>query len=271
MPADREASKEPYGDEETASLFREASRHLDETVRLLADETREVDGGWLARTMSLPLVHTLNQLHLDRPISPSEVIARADDLQRDLAFRYVLVNDAASGRAAEEELTGSGWRVEREVLMVLSPPAADPPEPSGVSELREDEMLALMRRWLEEEFPQASREELDQVDEYNRREGLLWNERRLGRRGPDGEAVAVTKLRRQDTTAWVEDVYTLPHARRQGHARALVTTAVREALQGGSTFTFIIADDNDWPKHLYEAIGFRPVGLRWLVERGASR
>ncbi len=91
----------------------------------------------------------------------------------------------------------------------------------------------------------------------------MWSERSFGILDDTGAPVALTKLRSRRGTAWVEDVYTAPEARRRGFARTLVTYATGLARSAGHELVFIIADDNDWPKHLYESIGFRPVGLAW--------
>ena len=127
-------------------------------------------------------------------------------------------------------------------------------------ELTEDQMLALMEEWLLEEHVGVSEEGLAQVLEYNRREGRLWGERRLGVLGPDGTPLAATKLRVDGSFGWVEDVFTTPAARGRGYARALVTTAADAAVDAGCTLVAIVADDDDWPKQLYASIGFAPVG-----------
>src|SRR5581483_7859445 len=58
----------------------------------------------------------------------------------------------------------------------------------------------------------------------------------------------------------VEDVYTVPSARGRGLGRALVTRGVEIATEAGHELTFIIADEDDWPRQLYEQIGFEPIG-----------
>jgi GNAT superfamily N-acetyltransferase len=93
----------------------------------------------------------------------------------------------------------------------------------------------------------------------------LWQEVCFGVRDQAGTAAALTKLRADEAsgTGWVEDVYTLPAARGRGIARALVTHATNVAREKVLEFTFIVADDNDWPKQLYAKLGFRPVGHLW--------
>ncbi len=73
-----------------------------------------------------------------------------------------------------------------------------------------------------------------------------------------------------DRTAQLEDVYTAPEERGRGHARALVTHAVAEARQKDPDLIFIVADDNDWPKHLYGRIGFEPIGWTWSFHDSRS-
>jgi GNAT superfamily N-acetyltransferase len=65
----------------------------------------------------------------------------------------------------------------------------------------------------------------------------------------------------------VDDVYTVPEARGRGFARALITHAVALAREAGAGLIFIVADDEDWPKRLYERLGFRAVGHVWQFHR----
>ena len=158
-----------------------------------------------------------------------------------------------------KEFGANGWAIERDVFMALEESADREVDGTNVIGLSETDMLALMRRWVTEEHPGIT-VGLDQVEEYHRREGRFWEERSFGVLGSDGTPAAITKLRYNGTTAWVEDVYTVPEARGRGYARTLVTHAAELAISEGHDLTFIIADDDDWPKHLYEKVGFRPIG-----------
>jgi GNAT superfamily N-acetyltransferase len=233
---------------------------LRESVATLADETVEFEAGWVARTRSLPLVWTLNQLHVTHPVGAGTLLEAAERFQGDLRYRHVVVEEEARPTSLEAGMTAAGWMTDREVLMSLGAPADRVVDTSEVVELDEGEMLGLMRAWLSEERPGTSAEGLDQVAEYNRREGRLWEETAFGLRDESGTPVAVTKLRTRNRVGWVEDVYTVPHARGAGRARTLVTHATELARRRDHDFVFIMADDNDWPKTLYRKIGFRPVG-----------
>ena len=79
----------------------------------------------------------------------------------------------------------------------------------------------------------------------------------------DGEVVSSAQLYSDGSTAQVEDVATLPAYRGRGHAKALVTRAVKEAVADNHEFIFLVADGDDWPKKLYNRLGFEEVGSRF--------
>ncbi len=267
----------------------EARRRIDEvlewTARSLADEFREVNGGWVVRSRSLPLVHSLNRLQVKQPVDPKEVLRLADEHAADLAYRHIEVDDAQTAASLQHSLfsSGPGWRLDREVFMVLDAPTASAragvgadPDGEGTAvltapvRLDDDEADRLMRQWFAEEHLDSDPDVVDQVSEYSLREGGLWKEQVLGVR-EEGQAVALTKSRARGSVGWVEDVYTAPAARRKGYARLLVGHAADAARVAGRDLTFIIADDNDWPKRLYADLGFRPVGLTWTFHRDLGR
>jgi len=115
-------------------------------------------------------------------------------------------------------------------------------------------------RWATEDHPDISEDSLNQLEEFGKRQGRAWQERRFGIVDEEGAATAVTKLRSQGKTAWVEDVYRVPEERTRGYARMLVTHLTALARSADHDLTFIIADDDDWPKKLYMRIGFRAIG-----------
>ena len=59
--------------------------------------------------------------------------------------------------------------------------------------------------------------------------------------------------------AYVDDVVTLPEARRQGVASSIVSQMVAEALAAGARDMFLLADEPG-PIKLYEGLGFAAVG-----------
>jgi len=206
------------------------------------------------------LVWSLNQLRITEPTTFAAALALADEHLAGLPYRHILVENESTATLLEGPFRAAGWTVDCEVLMALAESPDKDVDTSSVVELSEEQMLVLMRRWIAEERLDISAAGFVQVEEYNRREGRLWKERRLGIVDGDNSPMAITKLRVDRATAWVEDVYAVPEARRRGYARVLVSHATALARSAGCPLTFIIADDNDWPKDLYARVGFRPIG-----------
>lgn len=251
--------------------FEAVLRVLRRTLVSLADEVREIEGGIAVSTPSLPLVWSLNQLRLSEPVDLETVVAAADALQGELGFRHVVIEDDVAAAALADRLRRAGWGSERIVHLVLAAEADKRVDTGRVVELDPRHTEALMRRWTLEEHPTVSPAGLEQLVEYARREGALFDERCFGVLSDAGEPEAVTKLRVAQDVAWVEDVYTVPEARGRGHARALVSYATQRAREADRELTFIIADAADWPQRLYEKVGFRPVGHGVALHRQLDR
>lgn len=230
-----------------------------------ADSFRSIDAGIVVSTPSLPAVWAANQVRVADALTFEELIDLADREMAECDYRQVAVENQAAGPGLEQAFRTAGWKVERDVLMVLAGSSDRPGDASVVVDAGEEEVLELMRRWYEDGEPTPA--EVDQLADYGRRETRALGDRLLGVRSGDGRVVAITKLRSDGRTAQVEDVYTVPEARGRGFARALISRAVELARDGGQDMTFIVADDAGWPKLLYERLGFRIVGRLWQFHR----
>jgi GNAT superfamily N-acetyltransferase/predicted regulator of Ras-like GTPase activity (Roadblock/LC7/MglB family) len=253
---------------EAAVICGQVSEHTHRALAGLAESVTDFEGGFAVRTDSLPLVWTLNQVRIVGSATAAAVLVLADQFQADLGFRHVVV-EGDLGATLVGPLGAEGWWSEREVVMAMARPVDRGIDTSGVVELSEPSMLALMRAWLLEEREGITEAGLDQVSEYNRLEGALFNETRLGV-VEDDEPLAVTKLRSSDGIAWIEDVYTTPSARGRGLARALIAEAVTRAWRARPRFAFIVADDDDWPKNFYARAGFVPVSHNYTFHRNTG-
>jgi GNAT superfamily N-acetyltransferase len=60
----------------------------------------------------------------------------------------------------------------------------------------------------------------------------------------------------------IDEVGTLTAARGRGFARAVVWAAVQAAREWGCDEVVIPADADDWPRQLYERMGFDPIGTQ---------
>ena len=77
----------------------------------------------------------------------------------------------------------------------------------------------------------------------------------------EGPVLSYAKLYCRRGVGQVEDVATVPAARGRGLARAAVLAAVEASRAAGDDLTFLVADDDGWPKELYAKLGFDRVGL----------
>jgi predicted GNAT family acetyltransferase len=133
-------------------------------------------------------------------------------------------------------------------------------EPGRVRRLREE----FIREWQ----PNADEKTVSDMNAANVLQVKAANSRIFGI-VEDGEVVSSAQLFSDGGTAQVEDVATLPAYRGRGHAKALVTRAVEEAVAGNHEFIFLVAEGDDWPKKLYNRLGFAEVGSRFaFLKRG---
>jgi GNAT superfamily N-acetyltransferase len=218
----------------------------------------------VVRSAALPLVWSLNHVFVTRPIGFEEAVALADLHLGDLPYRHLVLCEA------DELLVGrfreAGWEAEVELTMVLEGPIDRQVDLSRVIDASEEDTIELYRRWIAEDYEEPP-ESQRQVVEHTR---LMWrarNARFFGVVGEAGGLASMTVLMSGGPVAQVEDVYTAPEQRGRGHARALVTRAVELARAGDYEMTFITADDDGWPRQLYQRIGFAPAGRVWLFTR----
>lgn len=76
----------------------------------------------------------------------------------------------------------------------------------------------------------------------------------------DGAVVSSCRLFSDGSTAQIEDVATLPEFRKRGYSRAVVSRAITVAVESHD-LAFLLAADDNWPRHWYVRIGFEDAGL----------
>jgi GNAT superfamily N-acetyltransferase len=232
-----------------------------------ADDVRELPGGLVLSTPSLRAVWSVNQLRVSEPLSFDALVALADEQLAESGYQHIAVEDQLAGPGLEDSFRTAGSRADVELVMSLTGAPDRAPDADTVVEAGEEEVLEVMHRWHDDGSGSDSHE-LDQLVAYGRREANTRADRLLGVRSSDGRLVAIAKLRGDGRTAQVDDVYTVPEARGRGFARALVSRAAGLARETGHDLIFIVADDQDWPKLLYERLGFTPLGRIWQFHRG---
>ena len=237
------------------------------------DRIQPLPYGHAVFTPSLPKVWDLNNLRVERSagVTAQELAEDAERLQgaAGLAHRRVVILDETFDDTLAEDFRSFGWRGERFLYMVRHRPPEREADIARVEEVPW-EALGGIRAEIARAEPRIDDEEtVRQLREATGRVARAGNARHFAVVF-EGEVVASADLYSDGTTAQVEDVATLAAHRGRGHASAVVLRAVAEADRGGHDFVFLIADDDDWPKHLYERLGFDAVGRKWVFSKDPS-
>ncbi|HEX2049498.1 MAG TPA: GNAT family N-acetyltransferase [Actinomycetota bacterium] len=208
----------------------------------------------------MPRVYDLNFALLEAPgdVTAHAVARAADDAhaRRGVRHRKVSVRDER-GERLRPAFVALGWDTERDVVMVLRAPP-----PSGRRRGEEVELadVLAMREAALRAYPFASDEDVvRQLVDKDRVFHDARAARHFAARRDDGAVVASCDLYSDGRTGQIEDVGTLEGHRGQGHATAVVLAAVDASLAAGHDVTFLVADDEDWPKQMYARLGFEPV------------
>jgi ribosomal protein S18 acetylase RimI-like enzyme len=210
-----------------------------------------------------------NQVRLERDGDglDARVLAReADRLQGGarLAHRKISVDDGGLGERLAPQFDRLGWRTQRLLVMVSTgePDRADdlwPVEEAAEPALRPARVAA---------NGGVSNDTVRQVLRAKRVRAEVASVRWFAARA-DGEVASYCEVYSDGRIAQIEDVATVPAHRRRGLARAVVLRTLAEARAAGHDLVFLTADEDDWPKALYERLGFETVGRFYGFVRAA--
>jgi ribosomal protein S18 acetylase RimI-like enzyme len=212
---------------------------------------------------ALPRRHDSNYLLAERVPLGAGAQDLADEAERllggaGLAHRAVFTFDEALGTRLEPEFRELGWNVRRHIWMAqLREPerTADLSvvEEVDQSDLRPGRTAEILR------FPWGSEEVAKQLLDAKLLLGERATTRFFGVRA-DGDIVTWADLYVAQGIGQVEDVATKEEHRGKGYASAVVLRAAEEARASGADLIFLVADEDDWPKELYERLGFDTIG-----------
>jgi ribosomal protein S18 acetylase RimI-like enzyme len=215
---------------------------------------------------TLSTIWSLNVLRAERPgdATADEIAAEADRVQAELAHRRVILPPGAA--VLEEGFRRLGWKPDHFLFMVYRG-GGEPTDTARVEEIEPGRLRRLREEIIREWQPDADEKTISEMNAANLLQVKAANSRVFGI-VEDSEVVSSAQLFSDGGTE-VEDVATLPAYRGRGHAKALVNRAVEEAVAGNHEFIFLVAEGNDWPKKLYNRLGFEEVGSRFaFLKRG---
>jgi GNAT superfamily N-acetyltransferase len=216
---------------------------------------------------SLPQMWVLNQLHVVGPrpeLDGPGLVAELDRLYPDVAHRQVTVTDDGTGARLSEQMQLCGFSAERDGVMLLETPP-DPPAPGIARQADEESFRAAELAIAQEDPVWASVAELLMDGRARLRAARPHTRAFLGRH--DGIDVSTVTMHADGHTAQLEDVATRVAHRRHGVAGATLALAAREALAAGHDLVFLLVDVASGPVPLYERLGFRVAGHKWVFTR----
>ena len=173
-----------------------------------------------------------------------------------LELREVAAGEASPDGAEPDD--GSFWPLEPDVVMVYEGSGSDPLPEVAVRELTDPEedfwaWYETTRRSWGKEFTDRVVEQLNARD----REVLNPAGLRLFVGFLEGERVGFASLLSLAGVGYLDNVVTVPEARRRGVASATVTAAVRASQAAGDRAVYLLAEEDGAPQRLYERLGFR--------------
>ncbi len=236
-----------------------------------AERVVERDWGALYLSPSIPLVWDANWVLIERTgMSAEEIAALADEAigGAGMEHRSVFLRDHGEAARLAVDFEALGWNVERDVAMEWRRPP-DRGSETEVEEVGEARINGLRRELIRDGLPVVGSHTAQTVDQL-----LEWDRRLAGAGGDrwflaraEGEPAACCRLLARDGIGQVEDVGTLPAARERGLGRAVTLAAAEASVADGNELTYLGALADDWPRLMYERLGFDEVGESYIFRR----
>jgi GNAT superfamily N-acetyltransferase len=235
----------------------------------ISDEVNTHDWGRAFLCPTLPRVWDLNWVLIERAgMTAQEVIAAADEVLGAFEHRTVAIRDEAEGvRLGREFEKVPDWEVESTIYMAWRGESDRAPQ-NEVREMRLAECEELRRELIRSGLPSEStepEETTEQLLEMDRRFSAAAEGRWFV--APAEDPASACCLFSGDGIGQVEEVVTLPAARGNGLTQATILAAAAASQEAGHRMTFLGADADDWPRLMYEKLGFEPCGTMHVLRR----
>jgi len=218
--------------------------------------------GTVARASPYPNYYDYNLVRVedDPGMTAGELAAFADGALAGLEHRRVDFDDAATGERLRGGFAAEGWRSLRLVMMRHETPP--PPQATlDVAEVPYDEVHELRAAWHREDFPDTDPAGYhEQAREVAQLRGV-----RVLAVHDAGAPIGFAQLEQVGDAAEITQVMVHSGHRGAGLGTALTVAAIHAA--GTLSDLWIVADDEDRPKELYQRLGFRPVSTRMEFTR----
>jgi len=223
----------------------------------------------------LPRVRSRNYLVAEKNLDAATaelVAAQADRLLggAGVSHRKVEVDDRAAGARLEPGFRELGWEVHCDLLMVARREPDRMPDFSETEEVAAEDLDQVWAEGIRTE-PFGNEDEVVEQLVANKRIVMAAIETRFFATRVDGAIASYCDLYSDGRTGQIEAVMTLEPYRNRGLARATVLRALAASQTAGDELTFLMADRDDWPRTLYEKLGFDEIGLAYEFIRPSTK
>jgi GNAT superfamily N-acetyltransferase len=218
-----------------------------------------------------PRVYHANALHVTAMagVTAEDLMSTAEEVLGALDHRRVVIEHEELWADLAETFYDAHWTRSTEVYMAHHRAPDRIEVPASIQEIEFEDLAASEDTFIASEPWGRDPEVRAQFTHRNRRASHAAEERIFAAMD-EGAPVAWAKLRTLGDLLQIEDVATLPHMRRLGLGRGVVTAALQAALERDPKLLFIIAAEDDWPKDLYGKLGFEPIGRVAVFDRPAK-
>lgn len=199
--------------------------------------------------------------------SAAELAAEAERLQAPtLRHRRVNVDDEALGEQLAPAFQVLGWEVQRHLVMEHRRPPERAPVDSDVRETDRETLVPIWEAGIRSEPWNPTEATVHALVAHK---GVIAAAvpTRYFAAYADGEPVSYCELYSSGGIGQIEAVLTLLRHRGRGLASAVVLAALAASKAAGNRLTFLLADEDDWPKELYARLGFDRSGRRFRFLR----
>ena len=209
--------------------------------------------GTIVRATRFPDCFEFNTVRAeeDPAMSVAELVAFADAALDGLTYRRVDFEAVGAAAPLQASFEALGWRATRWLWMHHEAPPPLGPDIAAEA-VPYDAVHELRVAWNEEDFPG-----LDPRGYYaEAREVAMRRDVLVLAVHEDDRPVAFAEIARAGAAAEITAVYVHPDYRGGGRGTAMTRAAI--ATAGDAEDLWIVADDDDRPKHLYARLGFAP-------------
>ena len=218
----------------------------------------------------IPFKYDINFLHVEGSpkVTAEQLASEADRLMDDAIYehRRVVVDDEDLGSDLQPGFDELGWKHSRYLWMEhVRPPSRE--ARAGIAFEMDNADHILTKKIFNRREPFSARD--DVVVQMARSDEMIAAAtlRRSFAARAGGVIASICETYSDGTIGQIEDVATLEEHRGKGLGTEVVLEALASLQRAGHELIFLVADDDDWPKQMYENLGFEGVGVTYQFIR----